>query len=123
MKRVTAPPHRVRVVLADLSPLLRDIIGEIVTSEADMTVVAELPDTARLLSVIPERGAEVVIMRCDSTASPGLIKEMLGLAPRLKVICLETDRYEATLHELKPGSTRFPNPSVNNLIGAIRAAW
>jgi DNA-binding NarL/FixJ family response regulator len=120
MNRVTAPPGRVRVVLMDLSPLLRDIIGEIVALEADMTVVAQLSDTARLLSVIREPGAEVVIIGCDPTTSPGLIAEMLGVAPRLKVICLETDRHEATLHELKLGSTTIPNPSVDNLIAAIR---
>ena len=121
MSRVTAPPRRVRVVLADLSPLLRDIIGELVALEADMTVVALLSDTARLLSVIREPGAEVVIMGHEPTTSPDLIAEMLGVAPRLKVICLATDRLEATLHLLKLGSTTLPNPSVDNLIAAIRA--
>jgi hypothetical protein len=89
----------VRVVLADMSRLTRELILRIVEAEPGVEVVAEVPDHVfSLRALVAETRAEIVILGNDTT---GLLAECIELLDELalrRVLAVSADGRRAHLY-------------------------
>lgn len=111
----------VRVVLADMSRVTRELIFRIVEEEPGVEVVAEVPDHAfSLRDVVVETAADVVILGVDT---PALLAECIELLDELaltRVLALSGDGRRGYLYGLRPDGTRVDVLSPGLILDAVR---
>jgi hypothetical protein len=87
----------VRVVLADMSQLTRDLIVQILEAEPGVDVVAEVPDHAfSLRGIVAETAAEIVILGLDAALLAECI-ELLDEGALDRVLAVSADLRRAHL--------------------------
>jgi hypothetical protein len=113
---VAAP---IQVLVADMPPLLRDIVESAVMRQRDMKLVN--PERARR-----ERSSgdarPVVIVLGGEEADDGRAAAWLDRWPHARVIFVETSGRESVLYELRPHATVMGELAPEQLIDAIRRA-
>jgi DNA-binding NarL/FixJ family response regulator len=111
----------VRVVLADMSRVTREIVFRIVEEEPGVEVVAEIPDHAfSLRNVVVETAADVVILGVDT---PALLAECIELLDELaltRVLALSGDGRRGYLYGPRPDGTRVDVLSPGLILDAVR---
>ncbi len=82
--------RRIRVLLVDDHPLVRDGIARLLREEPDIVIVGEAPDGKVALDVIRETNPEVVVMDVDMPVLDGIAATQLicASAPHVRVIGL-----------------------------------
>jgi DNA-binding NarL/FixJ family response regulator len=116
------PLKRIRVLLAGMPPLLRDVLQHVVAAEADMAVVGRLDDDD-LLAAARQARADVILV---GRGANGERKERAEFArllrgrPRLKLLAIASNGTTAALYELRPRRIPLGNMSAESLCRAIR---
>jgi DNA-binding NarL/FixJ family response regulator len=111
----------VRVVLADMSRVTRELVFRIVEEEPGVEVVAEVPDHAfSLRDVVVATAADVVILGVDT---PALLAECIELLDELalaRVLALSADGRRGYLYGPRPDGTRVDVLSPGLILDAVR---
>jgi DNA-binding NarL/FixJ family response regulator len=100
----TALPVRpVRIVLADLPRLTRDLISRTFEDEPMIDVVCEVTDvTSPVRELVDETDADIVIVGAQAPALLAECRELLHEDAPLRVLAVSGDGREAHLYGLRP---------------------
>lgn len=120
MERPHVDSHRIRIVLAELPPMLSGIVKETVSNQPDMTVVAEFSERSALLHALETGAGDVVIVGTREPDELSVPIHVLAACPHIKVLMLETQGRRAALYELRPHRRSLGDVSPRRLIEAIR---
>jgi len=84
----TSTDTRVRIVIVDDHPMVRERLAEIINREADMTVCGEAEDRPNALEVIGREAPELAIVDLTLKRSNGLdlIKDLRAMYPEVRVL-------------------------------------
>lgn len=114
---------RVRVLLAGMPRMLRDIVEAALLSQRDLDVVGAADGApAALRAALTANAAEVAIVGVASDAAVTMYDDVLYAHPRLRLLALVGDGRDALLYELRPNRTVLGEPSADVLLGAVRGA-
>lgn len=113
---------RIRVLLAEMPQLLRDVIRYLLSDQPDMEVIGNISDWLELLVTAREMHADVVILGVESSELPGICSHLLHELPDIKLLGVTDDTRHAFLHELRPQKVPLREASAQGLLDAIRAA-
>ena len=105
----------IRIALIRLPRMLRDILTEIVSTQADMAIVADAdaPDEAG--------NADFVIAGAERLVQDE-VEALLEARPRMKVLAVAGDGRQTFLYELRPQMVPLGEVSPQTLLQVIRAA-
>ncbi|MFH9420319.1 response regulator [Streptomyces sp. NPDC017529] len=117
----------IRVIVADDEPLIRAGIRMILTSAADISVVAEAGNGKEAVEAARGRGADVVLLDIQMPVMDGLtaLAELRRVAPSVRALILTTfGERENVLRAMGEGSAGFllKDSAPDELIRAVRAA-
>ena len=114
---------RVRVLVAGLPRLLREVVEGVVRTQPDLDLVevavAADAGPAALRAAVAASAAEVAIVGLASEAAVATYDDVLFAHPRLRLLALTGDGRAATLYELRPHKTALGDASADLLLGAI----
>jgi DNA-binding NarL/FixJ family response regulator len=110
-----------RIVLIDMSPLLREIVRETLAREPGLDVVAEHEADVDVREAVEGGDADFVILGADPTASAG-VRALGAEGARLRALELHADGIESVLYELRPHRVSLGEISPETLLATIRAA-
>jgi DNA-binding NarL/FixJ family response regulator len=115
----------IRVLLADMSPMLRDIIHDAVANQPDLEVVGTLGVHEPFLSVIENIPTDVLILGTSQRNDVALAEAVWHKRPRTRVLMITHDGRGAVLHRLHPEKVVLGDVSSESLVAAIRRtlAW
>lgn len=117
----------IRVVIADDEPLIRAGVRMILTSAADIEVVAEAANGREAVELARAHGPDVVLLDIQMPVMDGLtaLAELGRAAPEVRALILTTfGEKENVLRALSGGGAGFllKDSAPGELIGAVRAA-
>lgn len=117
----------IRVVIADDEPLIRAGIRMILTSAADIKVVAEAANGREAVELARAHGPDVMLLDIQMPVMDGLtaLAELGRAAPEVRALILTTfGEKENVLRALSGGGAGFllKDSAPGELIGAVRAA-
>jgi DNA-binding NarL/FixJ family response regulator len=107
-----------RIVLADLQPMLREIVRDSVTRQPDLEIVGDFGKTDEFLEAV--KGADVAIVGARQPDDSTLARQVLEASPSTKVLIIAMNGGSAVLWELRPYKVRLDDVSPESLIRAIR---
>jgi len=105
-----ATESAVRLVIVDDDPMVRAALRMMLGGDSGLVVVAEAGDGEEALRVVPDAGADVVLMDIRMPVRDGLsaTEELLASHPGLRVIVLTTfDTDDMVLRALRIGAAGF----------------
>jgi DNA-binding NarL/FixJ family response regulator len=108
----------IRILLAELPQMRREIIAGVLGGQPDMEVVGEVPLDVLRAAVERER-ADVVVIGVDR---PALTAELMELRPRLKVLSVAHEGRDCSLYALRPERADLGEASPQQLVETIRKA-
>ncbi|MBV9881172.1 MAG: hypothetical protein JO180_11785 [Gemmatirosa sp.] len=116
--------RRLRIVLAGLPPMLRDIVHHTIGREPDMQVVAELADAAviSLGGLDVAGGVDVVVVGAAPVHDAELAASILYQHARSRVLTIEARGGQAALYELRPYRIALGEVSPQAVVDVLRAA-
>lgn len=103
-------PAPIRLALVDDDPMVRAALGMMLGGNSGITVVGEASNGEEALAVVPESGADVVLMDIRMPVRDGLsaTEVLLQRHPALKIIVLTTfDTDDMVLRALRLGAAGF----------------
>lgn len=103
--------QRIRVRIADLPGVMRDLVESIVATQPDMQLVSAEP------AVVPD----VVIVGLTPDADATALAAHLYDHPHQRILALAIDGRQAVAYELRPYLTELGEISPDALLAAIRA--
>ena len=105
-----------RVLLTNLPPLLRDVLGEALAGEPDIEVVAGAPG-ADLLALVRQLSPDVVLVQSTSDDAHDLARElgMVGL------VAIDPESRYALVFARGPEAVLLSDVSPTTLLAAIRS--
>jgi len=110
------PP--IRVAVASLPQLLRDIVVGALSSERDMELVGEAPGSQQLPRLVRESSADVAIVACERS-EVGRLGSLINRSPVTLLAIIDEGRRGA-LYELRPREVDLGELSPRVLVNAIR---
>jgi DNA-binding NarL/FixJ family response regulator len=111
--------ERTRIVLIDMSPLLREIVREIIVREPDLEIVAE-HETIDVGEAVERDDPDFVIVGPDA-ATEGGVRSLVGAGLGLRALEVHSNGKESVLYELRPHRIALGEISSDTLLRAIRA--
>jgi DNA-binding NarL/FixJ family response regulator len=125
---VVEAAERIRVLLAEMPPMLRDIVKQTVERAPDMIVVGEIGSGGLLAGTLERTEADVVIVGTSEPSDFDGARRLLIAAPQARVLMLAMGGRSAVMYELQPHQTRLGEVSPQALIdairgGTVRLAW
>lgn len=136
----------IRILLARMPRMLREILVNVIDAEGDMRVVSAgdgeadaasavsaavsaaaaavrvQPRDAALAARVASERPDVVIVGLERGELPTVCGELLGCFPHLKVLAIEERGRQASLYELRPVRTVLRDVSAHELVASIRGA-
>jgi DNA-binding NarL/FixJ family response regulator len=108
-----------RIVIAAVQPLLREMIENAIAAEPDMVIVGPVKPIETTHAAAERLHADVVIV--GNSDKDQALQLLRGL-PRLKVFVLAGNGRYAMQYDLRLNQQAFADISLGRLISAIRAA-
>ena len=112
----------IRILAAEMPPLLLDFVSSIIAAEPDMTIARLREPESDISSAVRDTDAQVLIVGSDASSDLEQWMSLLYQLPRLKVLVLEQMGRTAQLYELRPHRTPLGEVSRTGLVSAIRTA-
>jgi len=112
--------NTIRILLADTPPMLTAILKDIADAESDLEFMGSVSLTDALEHVLPERGADVLIVSITEADNRALAGSLLMASPGIRVLMLARSGERAVLYELYPVRTEIGDVSPQGVIDAIR---
>lgn len=119
-------PKKIRILVVDDHPLLRQGIASLIADESDMTLVAEATNGREAIQQFRTHRPDITLMDLQMPEMNGLdaMVAILGESPEARVIVLTTYSGDAqALRAIKAGARAYllKNSLHKELLGAIRA--
>jgi DNA-binding NarL/FixJ family response regulator len=111
--------ERTRIVLIDMSPLMREIVREVIAHEPDLQIVAE-HEVADVETAVERTRADFVILGPDA-ASDERVRALIGAGLGLRALEVQSDGKESVLYELRPHRVSLGEISADTILRTIRA--
>ena len=111
--------ERKRIVLIDMSPLLREIVREIIAREPDLEIVAE-HERVDVGEAVAQDDPDFVIVGPEA-ATDARVRSLVGAGLGLRALEVHSDGKESVLYELRPHRIALGEISSDTLLRAIRA--
>lgn len=111
---------RIRVLLAQMPPMLQDIVKDAVTHEPDVEVVGALAVREQFLPVLERVGVDVLVVAAPQADDAEIPERVWEKWPHIKVLMIATGGRSAVLHALRPHRILLGDVSPQRLIEAIR---
>ena len=112
----------IRVFIADLPVMLRDIVGRLISAADDMEVAGYGLKDRDLVESVVSSEADVVVLGCADARLSDSGARLLDSRPCLKVVAIAGDGKRASLYELRPHRRAIGEVSPESLIERIRMA-
>jgi hypothetical protein len=120
LSKTEAIVRPVRIILDGMPRMLLTMIRDIIATDADCDVVAEVADDRELASTLQATGASLVIVGPGSMVGGGdRLVALLTDHPRTRVLAIADDGRRAFVHELRPHVTEITELSPRTLLNAI----
>jgi DNA-binding NarL/FixJ family response regulator len=110
----------IRIVLAELPRMLRDIVRAAVEVQDDMRIVSEAGGSEATRVLAARGDVDVVITGLADGELPSAYASLLYDRPDLKVLALTGDARQIALFELRPHRIDLGDVSPDGLVSAIR---
>lgn len=108
----------IRIALAALPQLLRDIVVGTLSAEPDIELVGETPMPEHLRSLVEASGADLAIVACERHEI-GRLGRLLTGSP-VTVLAITDEGRRGALYELRPTEVDLGELSPRVLVNAIR---
>ncbi len=123
----TCPPERIKVVIADDCPAMREGLAHLLADECDFAMVNSAATAVELRSVIARQPPQVLVMDLMLGDADGLVllKDLVVLAPKLAIVVFTQQPVDVYAERcLRAGARAFvaKRDSVHALFQAIREA-
>jgi two-component system, NarL family, response regulator len=117
---------KIRVILADDHPVVRDGLAAIVNQQKDMTVVAEAGDGAEAIALYEEHSPDVMVLdlRMPRRDGVSVVEEVLEAHPKARLLIMTTyDGDEDIFRSLSKGAKGYllKDAPRQEILSAIRA--
>jgi DNA-binding NarL/FixJ family response regulator len=112
--------ERIRVLLVDLTTMLRGVITEILATDPSIEVVGDVAATTSVLTAVEHSAAHVVICGTEDRDLSPVWRQVFRGHPDTKVVALLDDGQEAFLYELCPRREALGELSPQGLIAAVK---
>jgi DNA-binding NarL/FixJ family response regulator len=110
----------IRVVLADLPRLLRDILRESLVCEPDVALVGEAPILVQLMPLVKQEGVDVVVLGLSGPDLPASYYTLFEADARVRILAIADQGRNASLYELRPHRKVLGQGSPRELMQMIR---
>ena len=111
----------IKVILALESPVLRELLGDLIEREPGIELVREVADPIDLLVEVKQTQAEVVIQEWpESEEIPGICSHLLTEYPDLLLIGITQDTGHAFVCELTIARRRFRTAELHDVLFEIQ---
>lgn len=110
----------VRILLADMTPMLLSIIRSIVADQPDIEVVGELSEPTRLQAMVERTRAAMVIVGRDRPIPPDAFGQLLARTPPVRVLAITDEGRAAVLYDLRPQRIPVGELSAARLVAVAR---
>ena len=112
--------RQLRTVTVTITPLLEDIISQVVADRAPIDIVARLDSRDQLALRLRTLAPDLVLIGLRQDESGAIASSLRNAAPRAKVIALSHDAHHAYLPAPHRRRTTLINLSLAALVEAIR---
>lgn len=117
----SATVEQIRVILAGVPAMLREVVGAMLRDQPDMAIVAETESATHLPSLSRRTRADVIIMAADANGIPAAGRRAVNKQPHLKLIAIDSEG-RGWLYELRPHEQHIPDVTPTELAVTIRSA-
>ena len=114
--------EHIRVVLAGLPRMLRDIVQRVLADAPDLDVIHSPEGLERLMDTLKEHDPDVVVTGLGPAQRIEQFAALLRAHPSLRILALEGDGRRAVMYELQPHAVPLGDVSTEGLIDAIRSS-
>jgi two-component system NarL family response regulator len=124
--KATAAVTKIRVILADDHPVVRDGLANMVNQQPDMVVVAEAGDGEAAINLYEEHNPDVMVLdlRMPKRDGVAVVEHVLGLHPKARLLIMTTyDGDEDIFRSLSQGAKGYilKDAPRQEILSAIRA--
>jgi DNA-binding NarL/FixJ family response regulator len=109
---------RIRIALADMRPMLREIVRDNVARQPDMAIVGDYDKQNEFLEAATE--VDVAIIGARELSDSDFARHLLRASLAAKVLAIAANGHSAMLWELRPHQLLLGEVSPQALIQAIR---
>lgn len=114
----------VRTLVVTLSPLLADLVANVLRPHLRVDVVGVMRNRERLAEKLRELQPQLVLLGLQSGEKDSCARPLLAVMPSSGLILvLEKSGQHAWLYRLRPHRTALVNVSMPSLIGALSARF
>ena len=110
----------IRIVLAQLPRMLRDILHLSLLNEPDVVLVGEGQSLEELERIVRQSAVDVVVMGVADADLPVSHYRLFDIDARVRILAIADHGRSASLHELRPYQVVLGEGSPIELIQAIR---
>ncbi len=110
------------VLLADLPPMLEDMVSSVLKGRPDLQVVSGNSNGSRVISSAMAAGAPVVVVARSDPADLSSIDPYLAEAANVSVVAVALDGASACTHAFKPTQQPIDDVSAEQILTAIADA-
>jgi DNA-binding NarL/FixJ family response regulator len=114
--------NSIRVLLAGLPRMLRDIVATVLASQADIVVVGTVPEMEDLAHATGLSNANIIVLGLEGAELPAACTELLCAHPSVTVLGVTGDGRQAIRLRMRPERAEIGEVSPQGLVDAIRAA-
>jgi DNA-binding NarL/FixJ family response regulator len=115
-----SPVGEIRILLADMPTMLREILSSVLKPQAGMIVMDISSSLTSLLAAVNEAAAHIVILGQDEPTLTAQCRELLEQHPRVQVMAISTDGLRTTICGLRPYREPLGEVEPEQLVDAIR---
>ena len=113
--------RRIKILLASLPRMLRDVILGMIETEAEMESVGEVEDLSELTRAVAETEVHAVILGIQGGVRRDIL-ECLLQHPGLTILSVAVDATQVTVEQMCPRSWQLQDPSGEEMLRALRRA-
>lgn len=110
----------IRILIAQLPRLLRDLLAGTVSDQEDIVVVGESSDRESLPGLVGSCRPDVVIVGCEQSEISELGGELAAHHPAVRLLAITDDGRRGFLFQLRPWLADLGELTPGVLIAAIR---
>ena len=108
-----------RVLLADLSPLLEDMVASILSQSGDFEIIKKKLGPRRLFEVVSKTNTSVAVVAQSEPDNVADIDFHFAKAMNTAVIALSLDGASATVHSFHSKMEHLKNVSTQQIVAAL----
>ena len=114
--------NKIRVLLANHSMMISDVIRNLVAEQEDMEVVGDFRGPMRILQEVGKVKADVVVLAQEGAEELGLCSQLLDTYPDLIIVSLVAELDIAFIQQLRSHRERVATSEQSDILQSMRRA-